>query len=147
MKNIDVVVSKFVDAAYAGHVDVLKKYLEHVDIDCVEEYKGKKIGYNAIYNAVLGQKPEAVKFLIENGATVDDELILYCFDDFIDEAQQMAYLLLKANNHISDEVIQEYLAIQEDPSEPIWDKNIQLWIMSNFPELVDDLVKRGAYFE
>jgi len=100
-------------------------------------------GYSALYSAVFKQRVDAVDFLIKNGATIENDLIGMCFDDFTEDAEKISNILLKNGYKISQNDISDYLTPYK---EDVWDRNVQNFIKSDYPDLVQDLINNGAKF-
>jgi len=131
-------IEQFVDFAYDGNVDGMETLLPDVDIN------GRNVeGYSALYSAVFKQRVDAVDFLIKNGATIENDLIGMCFDDFTEDAEKISNILLKNGYKISQNDISDYLTPYK---EDVWDRNVQNFIKSDYPDLVQDLINNGAKF-
>lgn len=125
---------KFNEAAHRGDIYVMELLLSDIDINGCNEEDGNL--YSAIYNAVYGGQPEAVKFLINNGAILEKNLLSICLDDFCDQYKLIAEILLENGYKITNKDIKEYLMTT--------DYEITLFFQHKFPNILKDIRNRGA---
>lgn len=124
----------FLEAAFSGDIARLKRLLLELNVN-LKICDGEK-RTTALWQAVYGTQVEVVKFLLNNGAKVEKNLLSISLDDFCEEQKQIAELLLNNGYTVTDYDIKEYLM------QP--DNEITEFFEKKFHVVLQDIRDRGG---